>query len=358
MLTQISNNQNILSLVRGERNNGHDISFQCKDGIVEMQSVILVAASNFWKEILEDIPDVTIATPDIEKHVLISIFSLLYDGFVSNSKNILCEANIILPDLVFDITDEGPNEVLIKNVDKEEESEMDERTCKYCFKYFSRKEHCLNHMDRMHTGKDNFFKCEICEGNFKTKQALNIHIQVKHVEGGPISFECLTCGKCYAQEPSLKRHARMNKHQYKLPSPIPKQGYQNCKICGKQVGRLSYHMDKYHKSEDLTFPCKKCDKKFGRKDVLYRHEERVHSTFYYNLPAANQLLKIGEKEWKCKICEKEFHTALDLENHLVNRKCSGKGPKISQKEKLSRGGQKLIKLNVSNNWKLFSYFSF
>ena len=119
-------------------------------------------------------------------------------------------------------------------------------------------------------------------------------------------------------------------------TPTPKRGYQNCKICGKQVGRLSYHMDKYHKKEDLTFPCKKCDKKFGRKDTLYRHEEQVHSTFYYNLPAANQLLKIGEKEWKCKMCKKEFHTALDLEKHLVTRKCSGKGPKISQKEKLSK----------------------
>ena len=48
----------------------------------------------------------------------------------------------------------------------------------------------------------------------------------------------------------------------------------------------------------------------------------VHSTYNYNLPAANKLLKVREKEWKCKTCQKSFHSAWDLENHLVKRNCS------------------------------------
>ena len=81
-------------------------------------------------------------------------------------------------------------------------------------------------------------------------------------------------------------------------------------------------MEKYHKSETLLFPCNKCDKKFNRKDTLYRHMENVHSTYNYNLPAANELLKVREKEWKCKTCQKSFHSAWNLENHLVKRNCS------------------------------------
>ena len=292
---------------------------------VEIQSVILFAASNFWKSILRDNPDISdykIEVPDIEKHVILSIFSLLYQGCAQNEKNFEAEANLILPDLVFEITEECSIEPFEPSLDTKKEPLMDETTCHFCFRYFARKESCLKHMERMHTKKENFSVCKICRGHFKTKEALNVHMKLKHCPEEPPSFECLTCGKRYAQEPSLKRHVRIKKHQSKIPSSTQKTGYQICQICGKEVGRLNYHMEKYHKSETPFFPCNKCEKKFDRKDTLYRHKEKVHSTYNYNLPAANKLLKISEKEWKCKTCQKCFQSAWDLENHLVKRNCS------------------------------------
>ena len=59
-----------------------------------------------------DISDCQIEVSDTEKHViqsiLQSIFSLLYQGCAQNEKNFEAEANIILPDLVFEITKESP----------------------------------------------------------------------------------------------------------------------------------------------------------------------------------------------------------------------------------------------------------
>ena len=322
---RFSNKNNIFSYLKDEENNNCDVSFQCKGGEIKIQSAILFAASNFWKCILKDIPymsDYQVEVPDIEKHVMQSIISLLYQGCAQNEKNFEAEAYIILPDLVFEITKESPIELLEPFLDTKKEPLMDETTCNFCFKYFARKESCLKHIERMHTKKENFVICEICTGHFKTKEALNIHMKLKHCPEKPQSFECLTCGKSYAQEPSLKRHLRIKKHQFKIPSSTQKTGYQICQICGKEVGRFNYHMEKYHKSETLLFPCNKCDKQFNRKDTLYRHNENVHSTYNYNLPAANKLLKVREKEWKCKTCQKSFHSAWDLENHLVKRNCS------------------------------------
>ena len=112
---RFSNKNNIFSYLKDEENNNCDVSFQCKGGEIKIQSAILFAASNFWKCILKDIPymsDYQVEVPDIEKHViqsiLQSIFSLLYQGCAQNEKNFEAEANIILPDLVFEITEESP----------------------------------------------------------------------------------------------------------------------------------------------------------------------------------------------------------------------------------------------------------
>ena len=146
---------------------------------------------------------------------------------------------MILPDLVFEITKECPIELLEPFLDTKMEPLMDETTCSFCFKYFARKESCLKHIERMHTKKENFVICEICTGHFKTKEALNIHMKLKHCDE---ILECLTCGNRYAQEPSLRRHLRIIKYQLKIPSSTQKTGYQICQICGKEVGRFNYHM--------------------------------------------------------------------------------------------------------------------
>ena len=121
MDTRFCNNDNIFAYLKDEQKYNCDISFQCKDGVVRIQSFILFAASNFWKCILIDNPDISdykIEVPDIEKHVLLSIFSLLFQGCAVNEKSFEAEANIILPDLIFDITEECPIELLEPSLNK------------------------------------------------------------------------------------------------------------------------------------------------------------------------------------------------------------------------------------------------
>ena len=327
MSTEVSNLGKILSFMRDRSSCEHSLNviFQCKDGQLMIQSLILIAASNFWKNLLlnnTDNDNIKILIPDIERNALDSILSVLYEGFASNRQNISSEVKTIFPDLDIDIAAANSNEVT-RTFHKNEQSEMTDRTCGFCFQYFARKESCLKHTQRMHIDKNISLACEICGGNFKTKETLAVHTKLKHSDEGPPIYKCETCEKIYRDETSLRRHVRINNHQ--LPassSKVIKPGYQKCKLCDKVVGRLSFHMKKYHASEHQTFPCNKCDQKFDRKDVLYKHEEKVHSTVNRNLPAAIQELRVNEEEWKCKMCGKSFYSVLEVENHLLKRNCS------------------------------------
>ena len=51
----------ILFFLKNTRGTGEisDVTFHCKDGQVKMQSLLLVAASNFWKNLLLGNPDTT-----------------------------------------------------------------------------------------------------------------------------------------------------------------------------------------------------------------------------------------------------------------------------------------------------------
>ena len=328
MSTKVSNLDKILSFLRDKSScdQSFNVIFQCKDGQIRIQSLILIAASNFWKNLLLDNPDndsFKVLIPDIERNTLDSILSVLYAGFASNRRNISSEVKTIFPDLEIDVTAADFHEVTQTFPKLNEPSAMTDRTCSVCFQYFARKESCLKHMQRMHTDKNILFFCKICTGNFKTKETLAVHTKLKHADEGSPIYKCKTCEKCYRDEPSLKRHVQINNHQ--LPtssSKLIKPGYQKCTVCEKEVGRLTFHMEKYHATEHQTFPCNKCEQKFDRKDVLYKHVEKLHSNININLPAAIQELRVNEEEWKCKMCGQSFYSELEIEKHLQKRNCS------------------------------------
>ena len=59
MSTNVSNLDKILSFLRDKSScdQSFNVIFQCKDGQIRIQSLILIAASNFWKNLLLDNPD-------------------------------------------------------------------------------------------------------------------------------------------------------------------------------------------------------------------------------------------------------------------------------------------------------------
>ena len=96
MSTEVSNLDKILSFMRDKSSFEHSLNviFQCKDGQLMIQSLILIAASNFWKNLLlenTDNDNFKILIPDIERIALDSILSVLYEGFASNRQNISSE---------------------------------------------------------------------------------------------------------------------------------------------------------------------------------------------------------------------------------------------------------------------------
>ena len=128
--------EKILSFFKNTRTSSQssDVIFYCIDGQVKIQSLILVAASTFWKNLLLDSRDFSsfkIIIPDMERNKLESILSLVYDGATLNRKNILSEAKNIFPDLDLTIYESEPCELPDKLPISNEPIEMNARTCSF-----------------------------------------------------------------------------------------------------------------------------------------------------------------------------------------------------------------------------------
>ena len=176
--------------------------------------------------------------------------------------------------------------------------------------------------------KDEFVSCDLCNGRFRSKLALDNHIKLKYSEKSLTEYNCPTCAKTFKYEANLKRHIKVEGHQYPTfkPSNNILKGFKPCPICGTTIGntdfQTDYHMKKYHEDDSQIFSCKKCDKKFRRKETLHKHEENFHLTFNINFPAASQKLREGEDKWTCKMCKRSFQTTFDLNDHLIQNDCS------------------------------------
>ena len=128
--------EKILSFLKNTRGSSQssDVIFHCIDGKVKIQSLILDAASTFWKNLLLDSPEITsfkIIIPDIERNSLESILSLVYDGVTLNQKYILSKDKHIFPDLDLTIYESEPCELPDKLPISNEPIEMNARTCSF-----------------------------------------------------------------------------------------------------------------------------------------------------------------------------------------------------------------------------------
>ena len=322
--------QNVLYYLKEQQSSVDicDMVIHCNNGQVNCHSILFAAISPFWRKLL------TSAFPTESFHVFISevdinyvknIFSIVYDGNVILQKgekvNFKTAFKCIFPDLDVN-TGRLKNSINHFQQQVEVKKLMNPRTCEFCFKYFARKEICQQHMKTVH--ESSTIVCNICSGRFKSKSALDKHVDLKHSEETPKKYSCPSCAKLFAYESGLKRHIKFENHQYPTANSSMKvrEGFKSCSICGNIVGRMEYHMKRYHQDDSQIFYCKKCEKKFNRKDTLHKHEENVHSTFNINFPAVNLLLKVKNDNWKCKMCGKIFNSSFELNDHLISNTCS------------------------------------
>lgn len=107
--------------------------------------------------------------------------------------------------------------------------------CEPCNKFFTHKCHYTQHVKTVHSGVKPF-KCQRCGKKFATENELTKHA-AKH--DGLKPFRCLQCPKSYNNKVDLKRHEK--NHEFYAPHP--------CEICGRGFVRRD-HLEKHYQSHE------------------------------------------------------------------------------------------------------------
>lgn len=142
--------------------------------------------------------------------------------------------------------------------------------------------------------------CQFCGKNFKTKRILNIHCLRKHSDA--YDYECNYCKRKFKLQMDLTIHLR---HFH--PEILPNGAAFTCTICKKKfqtMRNLTKHMKNH---PPTTYECDYCGFKTKRKTKISDHIARRHQ------PLSDHV---------CKICGTAYAVSHDLRNHM--RKKHGK----------------------------------
>lgn len=189
--------------------------------------------------------------------------------------------------------------------------EMKCAMCEIIFPYF----HALNkHMNEHFSN----YVCETCGLGFVDHARLMMH-QQRHEEG---EFPCSTCGKIFKAQYNRDLHVdRVHR----------KKGRVYCPKC--DVKLMSYpqklkHLVEVHGEEPLSFPCDSCDKVFDSRRILTIHKRKEHlkdyryvcqcgQKFFTRFALNNHMpTHTGERNFKCKVCEKCYPRLKTLKDHM------------------------------------------
>jgi len=214
----------------------------------------------------------------------------------------------------------------------------DDFTCKYCLKYFDRKDHLKEHIKmcpkaqsmealKQKINSRKCFKCEMCDKALSSKEALRKH-ELTHSE--ITDFSCPSCDKSFSSLTNLRRHIKASNHEYPDPEKykmftsqnIP-ENFVQCEICGRWVGRLEHHMKTHHSEKSRVFECdyEHCDYKTDRIDNFKRHKEDMHKCIARNFEYIDKTFEGREVDWKCFDCKDSLNTELEIENHVKSKHC-------------------------------------
>ncbi|XP_065085406.1 transcription factor grauzone-like [Ochlerotatus camptorhynchus] len=179
------------------------------------------------------------------------------------------------------------------------------------------------------------FKCEICNGTFKSKSGYLRHKKENHTARKEPVFKCHRCEKSFTKEGILKSH--LMEHET-LDNETAK-----CELCGKCFRRklfLKKHIKAVHQ-KPTDFICEICSKGFYRRGMFLAHRKTHELTaeqLRKQCPVCNKWMKNHTywlkhvqrhreegKEYKCEVCG---HVSINLmalkvhmsRNHAPDRK--------------------------------------
>ncbi|KAK9506416.1 hypothetical protein O3M35_008364 [Rhynocoris fuscipes] len=140
------------------------------------------------------------------------------------------------------------------------------------------------------------FQCDRCGRTFSQKPRLMNHLK-KHSDD--FTFKCQYCSKGYTVELNLMLHLRS--HKDKRPYL--------CNRCPASFLKTEDLQSHLLFCLDKTFPCTKCIKMFASSEKLEMHVSTHHMKDNNEPPI---------KKHECKVCEKRFRYAAELQNHLLS----------------------------------------
>ena len=190
--------------------------------------------------------------------------------------------------------------------------------CKYCLKYFVRKETLERHIKNIHLNKEKI-ECTKCNRTFASKEGLQSHMK-NHDQN---KFKCPQCGKAYKHKNHLSRHCYLNGHTFPSNNEVKPHPHSiKCHICNKWILDKEHHIKKYHSENSTTFLCdyENCEFKTNRRDTLYKHERVKHDMHYRDFGAISDTLELKD-DLKCIDCGKKFNTKKETEEHIALEGC-------------------------------------
>uniref|UniRef100_A0A1Q3F1B2 Putative c2h2-type zn-finger protein n=1 Tax=Culex tarsalis TaxID=7177 RepID=A0A1Q3F1B2_CULTA len=230
--------------------------------------------------------------------------------------------------------------------------------CQECDKSFTSRAHFSGHVIKHKVLKERRFYCKPCDKVFSTKDTLKIHeahglhkkkiaekckdvstteqtdpVKVKqepnaeqHVavdgqlpEPSAESWQCEKCDRSFKKKNSLKIHM----HRHKTPEDEvveDENGLCTCPDCGKVFSDKNYYHShkRRHKAKKLAwYKCKYCDKNFGSRPDLERHEP-VHVDG--RGPRVTKYIRGENGLFNCEECEKSFQGRNQFCNHVLMHK--------------------------------------
>lgn len=143
--------------------------------------------------------------------------------------------------------------------------------CQICHKFLPNIE---RHLLRHKRPRPMPLRCSQCDKTFATKQSLQSHQERIH-ERVPLGkiYKCSTCNLTFIRNRDLRQHSFIH-----YTGKIFTCNALNCNEMFKKAFKLMAHMMVHNTSNEASFACNICDKKYLRQTALNKHQRQAHSS--------------------------------------------------------------------------------